>query len=171
MGSVFRWPRVFKDLKMGFSLDPISPIIESVSSIVTGVLDRFFPKDMDAETKQRLANELTLNLANLAAQREQAQKEIIVAELNQSDNYTKRARPTIVYMGLAFIAMVYVIFPMFQWGWIFYTGKQLPLGLPSLTLPPEFWWAWAGVCGIYSIGRTMEKNGEGFSSLIPGNKK
>ena len=41
-----------------------------------------------------------------------AKERVLVAELNQGDNYTKRARPTVVYAGLLFIGINYVLFPI-----------------------------------------------------------
>ena len=74
-----------------------------------------------------------------------AKQAIIVAELNQSDNYTKRARPTVIYAGLAFITWNYCIAPAVGWG--------------SFPLPQEFWIGWSGIVATYSIGRSAEKRG------------
>ena len=41
-----------------------------------------------------------------------ARQEIIKAEMAQGDLYTKRARPTIVYAGMLFIFLVYVLVPV-----------------------------------------------------------
>jgi len=94
-----------------------------------------------------------------------AQKEVVVAEMQQGDNYTKRARPTIVYCGLGFIALNYVLLPYIA----FFTG----FGPPKIELPSDFWYAWTGVVGIWSIGRTMEKKGNTSSIVqaITGAKK
>ena len=81
----------------------------------------------------------------------QAKERIMVAELTQGDNYTKRARPTIIYAGLAFIAINYVIFPLIA----AFTLRNFP----ELSLPTEFWYAWSGVAGTYAIGRSFEKRG------------
>ena len=75
----------------------------------------------------------------------EAKHAIIVAELNQSDNYTKRARPTVIYAGLAFITWNYCVAPALGWG--------------SFPLPQEFWLGWSGIVATYSIGRSAEKRG------------
>ena len=75
----------------------------------------------------------------------EAKQAIIVAELNQSDNYTKRARPTVIYAGLAFITWNYCVAPAVGWG--------------SFPLPQEFWIGWSGIVATYSIGRSAEKRG------------
>lgn len=82
----------------------------------------------------------------------QAKERVLVAELNQGDNYTKRARPTVVYAGLGFIFLNYVLFPL----------TALLAGVESKSLadlPAEFWMAWGGICSSWVIGRSMEKRG------------
>ncbi len=91
----------------------------------------------------------------------------MVAELGQGDAYTKRARPTIVYAGLAFIFLVHVCLPMAGWVAVVAAGSPLPQ-TPPLSLPSEFWWAWTGVCGLYAVGRTMEKRGASLKSGLAG---
>ena len=41
-----------------------------------------------------------------------AKERVLVAELTQGDNYTKRARPTVVYAGLGMIFLNYVVAPL-----------------------------------------------------------
>lgn len=84
--------------------------------------------------------------------------EVIKAEMASGDNYTKRARPTIVYFGLLVIAWNYCILPYFH--------------LPPVELPGDFWLAWGGVVGVWSAGRSAEKIGvQGkVTSAITGNK-
>lgn len=72
-----------------------------------------------------------------------AQKEIIVAELNQGDTYTKRARPTIIYVGLLLALLNYTVLPLF--------------GKPGLGVPPDFWFVWGGVAGWYVHSRSADK--------------
>jgi hypothetical protein len=74
-----------------------------------------------------------------------ARSAVVVAELNQGDNYTKRARPTVVYAGLFFIFYCYCLAPL-----PFLVGEQV-------SLPAEFWFTWGGVCSVWSIGRTAER--------------
>ena len=85
-----------------------------------------------------------------------ARKEILVAELESGDNYTRRARPTLVYAGLAFIFLNHVFFPV-----LFALTKTPPV---DLALPVEFWVAWTGTTGAWSIGRTMERRKGGTKS-------
>lgn len=114
------------------------------------VVDRFVQTDGEkAAAKLELQKLLDQRDARISEelQTEIAAKErILVAELTQGDSYTKRARPTIIYAGLAMMAWNYCVCPLF--------------GYTLLALPDEFWFAWGGVVGVYSFGRTMEKRGE-----------
>jgi len=132
--------------------------IGSVADLARGLVDRFLPAKMtDAEKAQT-----QVQLQDILEQREntviEAQRSIIVTEMQQSDNFTKRARPSIVYAGLAFISLIHVILPMIAWITLIATGKPLP-DMPGITLPGEFWATWGGVCSIWVIGRSIEKRG------------
>ena len=122
-----------------------------VADLAKGIIDKIFPDKMSdtekAEAQIKLQEMLQAHDLSLIA----AQKEVMISEMSQCDSYTKRAQPTIVYAGLLFIFLVHVIFPM-----ISYATKE---ALPELALPTEFWWAWTGVCGVWIMGRSMEKNG------------
>jgi hypothetical protein len=91
--------------------------------------------------------------------------EIIKAEMNQSDNYTKRARPTIVYAGLLFVFISYVLIPAIA----YISGSELP----GIILPDQFWWAWGTVVGVYGVGRSAEKMGitNKITNLMTGSGK
>lgn len=125
--------------------------IGSVADLAKGLVDRFLPAKMTDGEKA----EAQIQLQDVLGKRETAlidsQKSIIVSEMQQSDNYTKRARPTLVYAGLFFIFLAHVLFPIAA----FFTNKPTP----AITLPTEFWWAWSGVCGVWVLGRSAEKRG------------
>lgn len=80
-----------------------------------------------------------------------AKERIMVAELQQGDNYTKRARPTVVYFGLFVIFFNYCLVPLIQ---TFASSTVDPFALPT-----EFWAAWGGIVATWSIGRSAEKRG------------
>jgi hypothetical protein len=86
-----------------------------------------------------------------------AKERILVAELKQGDAYTKRARPSVVYVGLVFIGINYVLVPLvsrlLQFKW---PGLSVE---PLADLPVEFWAAWGGICTTWVIGRSAEKRG------------
>ncbi len=81
----------------------------------------------------------------------EAKERVMVAELKHGDAYTKRARPTVVYVGLAAIIFNYCVIPTIS--------VILDRVFPPFELPTEFWAAWGGVVATWSIGRTMEKRG------------
>jgi len=80
-----------------------------------------------------------------------SKEKVLVAELQQGDTYTKRARPTVVYAGLGFIFINYCLVPIIQ---SFTSAEVAPF-----KLPPEFWAAWGGIVATWSIGRSAEKRG------------
>ena len=145
---------------MSFDLTGIGSVADFASTLV----QRFFPPKMtDAEKAQA-----QIQIQKMLQKRDnaliEAQKSIIVSEMQQGDKFTKRARPTLVYAGLFFISLVHVVFPI-----IAYITKEK---LPGLSLPAEFWWAWTGVCGVWIVGRSAEKRGmtNKMVSIITGGK-
>ena len=76
-------------------------------------------------------------------QRFQMVADVIKAEMNSGDNYTKRARPTLVYFGMVVIAWNYCVLPV--------------VGGTPVELPMEFWVAWGGTVSIWSLGRSGER--------------
>lgn len=81
----------------------------------------------------------------------QAKERILVAELTQGDTYTKRARPTVVYAGLAFILFNYCVVPAI--------GRIAGTSVAPFELPMEFWIGWSGIVATWSVGRSVEKSG------------
>jgi hypothetical protein len=93
-------------------------------------------------------------LLALQQQQDQTKTDVIKAELQQGDNFTKRARPMVVYAGLLFIFLNYVFIPT-----LCHLAGQ-PLGNGGvLELPSDFWLAWGGIVATWSIGRSFEKTG------------
>jgi len=130
--------------------------ITEVVSTVGDVVDRF---TLTKEEKQEFKLQMQSSLMKLEGELEEtyrkeldARQEIIKAEMAQGDLYTKRARPTIVYAGMLFIFLVYVLVPVIA----YISGAS---EMPKIDLPPEFWWAWGTVVGVYGVGRTAEKMG------------
>lgn len=98
-----------------------------------------------------------------------AKERIIVAELQQGDKFTKRARPSIIYIGLGAIIFNYCFIPLF-FSILKACGIE-GIEISSFELPAGFWTAWGGIAGSYAIGRTMEKRGVGgkITELMSGN--
>jgi hypothetical protein len=105
---------------------------------------------------------------------ELASKErVLVAELSQGDNYTKRARPTVVYVGLAVIVFNYCIVPLLlRLVGLLGQTHAAAASFEPLSLPTEFWLGWSGIVATWSIGRSAEKRGirNKAVSLITGSK-
>tara|TARA_R110002096_G_scaffold172484_8_gene346196 strand:- start:20 stop:508 length:489 start_codon:yes stop_codon:yes gene_type:complete len=80
-----------------------------------------------------------------------AKMQIIVAELNQGDTFTKRARPTVIYFGLFAIFWNYMLVPTVQ--------SLMGVDVNPFALPTEFWVAWGGITSTYVLGRSAEKRG------------
>ena len=138
--------------------------IGSIANLAGSIINKIWPPSADPNKKVEAQLELQRMLETRETALIAAQREIMVAEMQQADPYTKRARPTIVYAGLIFIFLVHVAFPLISW-W-----KSMVL--PALALPEEFWWTWGGVCGVWILGRSMEKRGIGgaITSVITGGK-
>lgn len=164
-----------------------SNIIETVSESV----DRFVTT---AEEKEKLKQELLkiqieqqqnersflTQMETLTQQREkeieetirkelEVKQNIIMAELNQDDKFTKRARPTVVYVGLAFILLEIVGLRHILMHKI---GIDASMVENSDQIFKMFLGVWGSVLGIYSVGRSVEKRGtrNSWVSLITGSK-
>lgn len=135
----------------------LSGIMDSVGDLI----DKF---KLSPQDKQDFKLELQGRLMQMEKELEEsyrqelsARTEIIKAELAQGDTFTKRARPMIIYAGLLFIFIVYVLVPAIY----LMSGADLtnPKATNLINLPGEFWWAWGTVVGVYGAGRTAEKYG------------
>ena len=99
----------------------------------------------------------------------EAKSSIMLAELKQDDKYTKRARPTVVYVGLVFILLEifglrHLILNQLS------ADKFEAIIKSSDSIFQTFLIAWSGVIGVYSIGRSVEKRGikNKLTSIITG---
>ena len=141
--------------------------IGSLAEKLGGVADRFIhSKDEQAQFKldmETLLQQAGSELEQTMRTELQSKERIMVAELTQGDNYTKRARPTVVYFGLAVIAWNYSVVP--------FMGAVMEMSMPLMPLPAEFWYAWGGVVATWSVGRTMERRGakNNLLTLVTGN--
>ena len=133
------------------------------------VVDRFH---LSGEEKQQFKLEIESLLQKRDSEIEetirielQAKERVLIAELAQDDKFTKRARPTVVYAGLAFIGFNFCIVPVF--------AKLFGADMQPLQLPKEFWYGWSGIVATWSIGRSAEKRGmrNRLTSAITGNEE
>lgn len=131
------------------------------------------------ESKQNQRNFL-VRMEELTQQREKeveetirmeldAKKSILMAELNQDDRFTKRARPTVVYVGLIFILLELLGLRHIIMN---YMNIEADIIANSDQIFKMFLGVWGSVLGVYSIGRSVEKRGtrNAWSSLITGSK-
>jgi len=114
------------------------PIGEQEKAEIKLALEQLLQK-RDSEIEQTIRTELT------------AKERILVAELSSGDNYTRRARPTVVYFGLLVITYNYCVIPTIQ--------TLQGLMLQPFALPTEFWIAWGGIVSTWVVGRSAEKRG------------
>lgn len=131
----------------------VGSVVESVGSLA----DKFIQTD-DEKAAFRIQVEQLLQQRDSEIEQTiraelQAKERVLVAELQQGDTYTKRARPTVVYAGLGFIFLNYVLFPLVA---RFISDVD---SSPLAELPTDFWFAWGGICSSWVIGRSMEKRG------------
>lgn len=139
-----------------------------LTNAIVGGLDKFIQtkeeKDDAALRVSQLLYQQFAQLEETFRAQLKAKERIIVAELQQGDNFTKRMRPTIGYVGLGAIVLNHVVIPL----------VQLLMGKPiePIMLPTEFWVAWGGYVATYSLGRSVEKRGTGgkIQELVTGNK-
>ena len=138
-----------KELMSGASQGLLTGVKDIVQEFHLSPIDQ---KELEIKLQQVAADYETKVLAAATADNE-AKKEIIIAELSQADLYTKRARPSVIYYGLAIIFFNYSFVPL---------CKMFLTDLPDLTpfeLPDMFWMAWGGIAGTWVVGRSAEKLG------------
>lgn len=141
-------------------------LIKGIISPVTGLIDNLHTSD---EEKLALKSKMLESQMILAVEMEKAvqsemdaKRAVLVAELQQGDNYTKRARPTVVYAGLGIALVNHVLLP-----WVaHFTGQQVP----DIAMPVEFWVGWSGIVATWVIGRSAERRGiqNRFISAVTG---
>lgn len=148
------------------------------------LVNHFLPAKASEKQKLEAASKMSVMLEQRESKLLEAKKDIIVAELQQGDLYTKRARPSIVYVGLIVIVFVHVLYPvLFNLAMLVFillnkldalTPEMLKHinALGQIDLPAAFWATWGSVCGIYGIGRSAEKWGSSnkLVQFITGNK-
>lgn len=95
-----------------------------------------------------LANEQERQIQETIRQKDKSTAQIITAEVQQDDKYTKRARPTVIYVGILLIIWAYAVIPVLnnQFDW------EIAHEIPNF-----FWQAWAAIVSVYAGGRSLEK--------------
>ena len=141
---------------MGILSNVVSGSVGTLVEKVADVADKFISTpDEKAQFKLEAQKVLASQLAQVeetARAQVSAAADIIKSEMQQGDNYTKRARPTVIYGGLFFILYNYCIAPT--------------IGHDAFPLPDEFWYCWSGVVGVYTFGRSQEKRAAVIASSV-----
>ena len=136
----------------------VAEVIEGAQEIITDsvktVLDRLIPdpnerKIIETELVKALAKHNEIVVEALESEIK-AKEKIILAEMKQGDKYTSRARPTILYSGLAFFFLL-IVPGLF--------GRPVNLTPEIAELVKWFFSIWGGIAGVYVIGRSAEKAG------------
>ena len=129
----------------------VSKVVDSVGSVIDNLTTTEEEKHILKIELQKVLQKENLAVEETIRAELGAKERILVAELQQGDNYTKRARPTVVYFGLLVIFYNYCVIPSIQ----LFSG----LGIQTFDLPTEFWVAWGGIVATWSVGRSAEKRG------------
>lgn len=159
---------MIKDKIMSWLTQILSASTGNVIKQIGDVIDRFTVTGDEKNTFQlkmkQLLQEKDVVVEKQLSSTLQAKERILITELQQSDSYTKRARPTVVYAGLFFIFFNYSLVPA-----IAYLFGQV---ISPLSLPAAFWAGWSGIVATWSIGRTIEKKGKqnSITGVITGTK-
>jgi len=150
---------------MSFISDIFSGSLQPLVSTVSNVIDNLHTSD-EEKSAAKLELEKVLQadrMANLNALETEmnAKKDVLVAELNQGDLYTKRARPTVVYVGLGMMILNEIVLPWVL-QFLLLSGESIPDEILTMMKDPPalsgfFYTAWGGITGSWAIGRSVEK--------------
>lgn len=112
---------------------------------------------MSAAEKAYISQDMSKSAVELEKEFSEAYKvelatraEIIKTEMMQSDKFTKRARPAVVYVFLTMTFLNYTVLP--------FIASIFKLTDLQLVIPSEAWSAFKIVLGVYVVGRTFEKS-------------
>ena len=91
-------------------------------------------------------------------ERDLIKKDLVLSEMNSDDNYTKRARPSIVYVGLGVVVLELLGVRLLVLSLAFSEKAMFEMALAaSNAILLSFMAAWAGVSGLYNFSRSQEK--------------
>jgi hypothetical protein len=137
-------------------------IIKPVDDLIDNLHTSQEEKDAAKVEIEKIVSE-RISEAEATARAELAAKQaIIVAEMQQGDKFTKRARPWLLYSGMIMTAINYVLVPIVQ--------QFAGMDIKPFELPTQFWMAWGGASTAWIVGRSAERRGvkNKLTSLITG---
>ncbi len=142
---------------MGFLSKIVSGGAADIIGAVGSVVDKFHTS-AEEKVEMKLAIEAAVtNRMAVIEQSIQARYKMVMgvveAEMKSGDNFTRRARPMLVYFGMVVIFLNYLLLPWIAY-WFPAAGDA-----PEIMMPTEFWYAWSGTVGLWIVGRSAEKSG------------
>lgn len=124
---------------------PVKGIIDGVGGIIDSLHTSDEERNVAKLAVAKLIHAENAEMEKTIRKELEAKERILVAELNQDDAFTKRARPSIIYAGLL-LALGGAAAKLL--------GSEVEVaGL----VPAEFWYAWAGIGSSWVISRGVEK--------------
>jgi hypothetical protein len=139
-------------------------IIEGVAEAADRFITTGDEKNKFVVEVEKLVTERMGMMEQSARDTVKARMEVIVAELQHGDEYTKRTRPMIARWGLYTIMWNHAAVPTLG-GLVKFAlaaaGSDIAaaVNVAPIDLPTEFWVAWGGIVGTYAVGRSFEKFG------------
>lgn len=136
---------------------------------IGGLVDRFVrTEDEKAQfvvEVERIVSERMAMMESSARATVEARMQVIVAELQHGDAYTKRTRPLIARLGLYVVIWNHAAVPtlggLLKYALVALVGVEAGalVTVTAIDLPVEFWIAWGGITSTYAVGRSFEKFG------------
>jgi len=147
---------------MAIFADLIKGALGPITDFVGGLVHSGEEKAEHQLKLEHLKSDLAIKIEEVMIVEMNAKKSIIIAEMQQGDLFTKRARPSIIYGG--------ILMAMLETGLnaaAYFQGFEPP----GSFVPGQFWLAWTGIAGSWVIGRSAEKRGmqNKLISAITGN--
>ena len=147
---------------MSFITDLLTGGLENIINPISKVIDQFHVSD---EEKEKLRIQVKKQMTEVFQEVEKTHRQeieskanIIQAEMAQGDNFTKRARPAVVYWGMALITLCNFFVPFLVLVVRLFNGEPIS-DLPTIPLDESVYWAWTSVVGVWTAGRSAEKLG------------
>lgn len=130
-----------------------SIITSLLPSLIPGIVDiikRIVPDPAQQAEAQKQIIELVNKAQNDVIT---ASKEVMIADAQQDDNFTKRARPMIVYWSMSVTTFIILLSLV---------GYSEPVVVALKQVPDMLWTLMTAGVGLFTLGRSIEK---GIGSL------
>ena len=99
--------------------------------------------------------ELDKQLKQLELEESNNIRDLYKAEVQTEDKFVRRARPALLWLTFAIIAMNFVILPLFNTFASYFGHTPITFVFPDL--PTEVYWLIGSIFGFYTGARTTEK--------------